>query len=131
MSQVFTRNNCPSGQTGSQVTYTVQANTYSSTVSQAAANQLAQNDINANGQAYANTNGTCTAYTCNTSNCSGVNKKCINGVCETGVRINKTSTYLKGTWTCTYVYRWSDCTESATYTETGTTACTIGPICLN
>jgi hypothetical protein len=60
-SQTFTRNNCPACQTGSQVTYTVQAGTYSSTVSQAAADQLAQNDIAANGQNYANTNGTCTS----------------------------------------------------------------------
>lgn len=56
----FTRNNCATGATGSTVTYTVPANTYSSTTSQAAADQLAQNDVNANGQNYANTNGTCT-----------------------------------------------------------------------
>jgi Family of unknown function (DUF5977) len=61
LSQVFTKNNCASVcDIGSQVTYTVPASTYSSTVSQAAADQLAQNDINANGQQYANTNGTCT-----------------------------------------------------------------------
>jgi hypothetical protein len=63
-SQNFTRNNCGTGYTGSTVTYTVQPGKYSSTVSQAAANQLATNDINANGQNYANANGTCT------SNCS-------------------------------------------------------------
>jgi YD repeat-containing protein len=131
MSQVFTRNNCPGGQTGSQVTYTVAANTYSSTISQADANQQAQNNINTNGQAYANTNGTCTGYTCNTGNCNAADKKCVNGVCETGLRINKTSTYKKGVWTCTYVYRWSDCSESQVYTETGTTACAIGPLCGN
>jgi YD repeat-containing protein len=131
MSQVFTRNNCPGGQTGSQVTYTVAANTYSSTISQADANQQAQNNINTNGQAYANTNGTCTGYTCNTGNCNAADKKCVNDVCETGLRINKTSTYKKGVWTCTYVYRWSDCSESQVYTETGTTACAIGPLCGN
>lgn len=59
----FTRNNCGAGYTGSTVTYTVPAGTYSSTISQAAADQLAQNDVNANGQAYANTNGTCTPLT--------------------------------------------------------------------
>ena len=57
----FTKNNCGTGYTGSTMTYIVPANTYSSTVSQAAANQLAQNDVNANGQAYANSNGSCTA----------------------------------------------------------------------
>jgi hypothetical protein len=55
----FTRNNCGSGYTGSQVTYTVPAGTYSSTVSQTDANTQAQNDVSANGQAYANANGTC------------------------------------------------------------------------
>lgn len=57
----FTPNNCSSGYTGSSIAYTVAPNTYSSAVSPAAANQLAVNDVNANGQNYANTNGTCAA----------------------------------------------------------------------
>jgi hypothetical protein len=57
MSQNFTKNNCTSGN-GSVVTYTVPAGRYeASTLS--AATALAQNDINTNGQNYANTNGTC------------------------------------------------------------------------
>jgi hypothetical protein len=59
-SGAFTRNNCPAGYTGSTVTYTVPAGTYISTISQLDADQQAQNDVNANGQAYANANGTCT-----------------------------------------------------------------------
>ena len=59
-SGTYTRNNCGSGYTPGTATYTVAANTYSTTVSQAAANQLAINDVNANGQNYANTNGSCT-----------------------------------------------------------------------
>ena len=59
-SQNFTRNNCLPGYTPSTVNYKVPAGTYSSIVSQAAANQLAANDITANGQNYANTNGACT-----------------------------------------------------------------------
>jgi hypothetical protein len=59
-SGTFTRNNCGTGYSGTPVTYTVAAGAYSSTVSQAAADALAQNDVNANGQAYANQNGTCT-----------------------------------------------------------------------
>ncbi|OUL60436.1 hypothetical protein B8T70_20400 [Flavobacterium sp. AJR] len=59
----FTRNNCGAGGTGSTVIYTVPANTYSSTFSQADADTQAQNAVNINGQAYANTNGTCTAIT--------------------------------------------------------------------
>jgi hypothetical protein len=60
-SGTYTRNNCSSGQTGSNVTYTVPAGTYSSQISQADANQKATNDVTANGQAYANTNGTCSS----------------------------------------------------------------------
>ncbi len=56
-SGTFTRNNCTAGQSGSNYTYTVAAHTYSSTTSQAAANQLAINDVNANGQNVTNTNG--------------------------------------------------------------------------
>ncbi|WP_276504888.1 DUF5977 domain-containing protein [Terrimonas pollutisoli] len=59
-SQSFTRNNCPSGQTGGSVTFTVPANTYYAST-QTDADALAQADVNANGQNYANTNGSCTA----------------------------------------------------------------------
>jgi hypothetical protein len=55
----FTRNNCPAGQVGTGVTYNVQAYRYYSITSQADADQLAQNEVNNNGQNYANTNGTC------------------------------------------------------------------------
>lgn len=61
VSQVFSRNNCPSGYVGGQVTYTVPAQTYSSSTSQAAADALAMNDISVNGQNYANINGACNA----------------------------------------------------------------------
>ncbi|MFN0290106.1 DUF5977 domain-containing protein [Pedobacter helvus] len=64
-SQLFTRNNCGTGYAGGEVLYTVAANTYSSTLSQAAADALALADISANGQNYANNNGTCVpASTC-------------------------------------------------------------------
>ncbi len=56
---VFTKNNCTGGNVGSTVTYTVPANSYSSTISKADANAKAQNEVDANGQAYANANGTC------------------------------------------------------------------------
>ncbi len=62
-SGIFTRNNCtPSWYVGTTVTYTVPAGTYSA-ASQAAADLLAQNDVDANGQAYANdpAHSTCTA----------------------------------------------------------------------
>jgi hypothetical protein len=59
-SQTFTKNNCAPGSVGSNVVYSVTANKYKSTVSQADADQKAQNEIDTNGQAYANANGTCT-----------------------------------------------------------------------
>jgi len=58
-SQTFTKSNCPEDATGTIVHYTVPASKYSSTVSQADADQQAQNDIDANGQAYANRVGRC------------------------------------------------------------------------
>lgn len=59
-SATVTRNNCNAGYQGSTVTYTVPANTYSSVVSQAAADSTAQAAANANGQVYVNSTGTCT-----------------------------------------------------------------------
>jgi hypothetical protein len=59
-SQTFTRNNCSPGYTPGTATYSVAAGKYASLISQADADQQAQNDINANGQNYANANGTCT-----------------------------------------------------------------------
>lgn len=61
-SAVFTKV-CTGGLTGSNVTYTVPAGTYTSIISQADADAKAQNDITINGQNYANTNGTCTQVT--------------------------------------------------------------------
>lgn len=58
-SGTFTRNNCGTGFIGGSAIYTVPANTFSAE-SQAAADALAQADVDANGQTYANTNGTCT-----------------------------------------------------------------------
>lgn len=59
-SQTFTRNNCPSGSTGSVYTYTVDAGQFESTISQADADKKATDDIAARGQAQANLFGTCT-----------------------------------------------------------------------
>jgi hypothetical protein len=61
-SQGFVKNNCATGYHGSTVVYTVVAGTYSSPVSQVAADNLALADIALNGQAYANAHGSCSAY---------------------------------------------------------------------
>jgi hypothetical protein len=58
-----TRDNCPPGFTPSTVTLTVPADTYSSLISVEDANNQAIAYINANKQAYANANGTCTDVT--------------------------------------------------------------------
>ncbi|OQP64632.1 DUF5977 domain-containing protein [Niastella populi] len=59
----FTKNDCGSGYIGGTAQYTVPAGTYTSTTSQAHANQLAQNDVDANGQSWVNTNGYCIELT--------------------------------------------------------------------
>jgi len=60
-SQVFTKKDCsPAYYNGSSITYNVNANKYYSFISLADADQKALDDIAANGQNYANANGTCT-----------------------------------------------------------------------
>ena len=114
---------CATGYTSLPVTYNVQPGTYSSTISQDDADQQAQNDVNANGQAYANAHGACTLI-CTSGNCSGVDKKCINGTCETASKIYTSSVQNHGSlWTCTYHYSWSDGSISADYTETSSSQC--------
>lgn len=56
-SKVFQKNNCSSF-VGTLVTYTIPSGQYNATT-QAAADALAQNDINGNGQNYANATGSC------------------------------------------------------------------------
>lgn len=58
-SQLFTKNDCTCG-APTAVTYIVPAGKYTGSTSQAAVDQLAANDLAANGQAYANANGACT-----------------------------------------------------------------------
>jgi hypothetical protein len=59
-SSSFARNNCGPGFVGGEVTYVVPAGRYTSTISQADADAQVIADITANGQVYANANGTCT-----------------------------------------------------------------------
>ncbi len=56
----FIRSNCGTGYTGGGKAYVVLQGKYSSTIGQAYVNQLAQNDVDANGQAYADQFGDCT-----------------------------------------------------------------------
>lgn len=120
----FTKNDCPAGYSGSTVTYIVSAGVYTSTYSQADADQQAQNAVNNNGQSYANTNGTCT------SNCScsgGAAWRCVNGGCERGVRVNTYAYYSGGSWVCVFHYEWSDGYWSQNYYQNTSTACWQDP----
>jgi hypothetical protein len=127
LSGTFAKNDCPSGYTGSQVVYTVPAGLYGGS-SPTAANVSAQNDINANGQSYANANGTCTPPACNQSQCaaSGPRYKCVNGACEMGIKVY-TSSVQTGPhlWDCTYHYEWSDGSWSQNYTEQSPASCML------
>jgi YD repeat-containing protein len=114
--QVFTKNDCQSGYMGSQVKYTVQANTYYSYIDVNDANSKALNDIATKGQGYANDNGKCILI-CTTGNCSGPSRKCINNNCETGVKTLYTSTNIGVQWECVYYYRWSDGSTSNYFIE--------------
>ncbi|QJB37297.1 hypothetical protein HF324_05295 [Chitinophaga oryzae] len=112
--QNFFKNDC-APDIGKIYKYEVPARKWSSPVSQAAADQLAQDDIDANGQAAANKYGSCA--------CSGEGKKFINGVCETGTMYYLSSVPENGQYRCTYEYQFSDGTTSGTYTKLSPTNC--------
>ena len=144
-SGTYTRNNCGTGQVGSQVNYYLPVGAYSSTISQADAEQKAVNDVSANGQAYANLVGTCSVYTCNSSNCTGITNKCVNNICETGLRYNSSTIYIKTIppgsppgsvaafyWKCTWHYQWSDGSVGPDNYEYNSIPCELGCVgCVN
>jgi YD repeat-containing protein len=118
--QSFIPQSCQGGYTSYQVTYAVPQGKHLSLVSVADANALAQADIAANGQAYANRFADCAMD----GPCTAVNQKKINCRCETASRINSSSYQnANGTWTCIYYYRWSDGSRSPDYSEITTTNC--------
>lgn len=59
-SKSIRKNDCGTGATGSVILYKVDANRYTSYISQAKADSMAQADIDSFGQSYANARGTCT-----------------------------------------------------------------------
>lgn len=64
------------------------------------------------------------------TSCSGDDKKCINGTCETGTKLYLSSTHQRdGTWRCSYVYYWSDCSVSDKFFETNGSSCSVGAEC--
>lgn len=127
----FTRNNCSSGSVGSTVTYTIAANSYTSTISQADADSKAQADITANGQNYANTYGTCSApLPCTISAASGFSLPS-SGISNSGTSVNfymvfySTSTTMSLGTSYTVAYVGGGCipsgSRSFTYSSSGRT----------
>ncbi len=113
------KNDCaPTQGSGSRVTYSVPAGTYTSTVDQPTANALATTDVANNKQAYANAHGTCS--------CAAEGQRFINGVCTTGTRYNSSTSQLpNGQWQCIYYYTFSDGYTSQNYTSVGSSPCSI------
>ncbi len=124
LTEGFVRNNCACNYMGSGiVTDTVQANTFTSHAGKWDANQLAQSYLNANGQNYANTHGSCVAISC-----SGVDKHIVFcTTCETGTKVYTSSVWSPSEheYLCTYHYHWSDGVDSVDYQEYDKTSCPI------
>lgn len=119
----FTRNNCGTGSQGSDVLYLVPEGAYTSTISKADADQKAINDVNQNGQNYANQNGTCTVVC---TNCS-YPKLCSNGVCLRGFKVYTSSVYnpSTGLYECTYHWEYSNGMWSADEIEYSSSPCPV------
>lgn len=105
--------------------YCVPAKTFSSTISQAHANQLAQNHINTNGQITANSTcfPMCSIEACS-NNYTEIDKRCINGVCETGIKVYTSCEYYSpGEVICEFHYEFSDGSWSTSSSHLSGTCC--------
>jgi hypothetical protein len=124
-SQTFFKNNCTGGKEGTSVKYTIPAGTYFSNLSVAAANNLAFDDINANGQNYANQNGLCLDRPLDPPSCDLPSRRMVNGVCKTGLKIYTSSVYDPGTnqYICTFHYEWIDGYQSGELQQFSPTPC--------
>jgi Family of unknown function (DUF5977) len=182
MSVTDTTESCDIGYVGGLVTYTVPFGRYTSIISQADADEKAQDDLDANADNYINSapnavcifstapqwewpeNGAtmcqgghlfvletdvnpnspsylqtrwsdvgpdsnCPPPNCNPSTCAaqGEAYACINDVCEMGIRVNTSSTYIpaSGLWECVYHYEYSDLSWSGNYIEYNTEQCAL------
>lgn len=72
---------------------------------------------------------TCPPPPCDANSCLGPANKCVNGVCEQGCKLYLSSVKIsRTTWQCTYVYRFSDGSQSAQYTEYKSSRCPVNTI---
>ena len=101
MSQDFTRDDCEVGYFGSTVTYIVPAYKYVSTISQADADQMAQDEIDANGQIFANTYGSCDSTTTTTTTSTTTTSTTTTSTTTTELTTTTTSTTTTTTTTTT------------------------------
>nr|WP_121272882.1 M57 family metalloprotease [Pedobacter schmidteae] len=111
-SGVFTKNDCPDGYVGGDVTYVVIAGKHQSVISQADADQKATSDLSSNGQQYANT-----SFGCHLRE----SVRYINGIKEVGIRkctLSVPALSASGYFDNTYHYQWSDGSISINYYET-------------
>jgi len=109
---IFTKNDCPSGYEGADVTYVVSAGKHKSAISQADADQKAASDLSSNGQQYANASTGC--------HLRG-SLRYINGVQEAGIRKCTESVPSRaesGYFDNTYHFQFSDGSISINYYET-------------
>lgn len=119
MNQVFKSNLCVGAEVPSDYNYVIPAGKYTSTLSLNDANAQARADLAANGQAMANSNGSC--------NCTGEMNKRIGGYCQTGTRVTTNSEYnSRGRYyVCTYHYEWSDGSRGEDLTEQNPNPCPV------
>ena len=108
----YTKNDCTSG-VGTVVAVTIPAGAFSSAISVAEANILA----NKYAQNIANQTGGCTCTSCPKGT------TCINGACTPGVKVYTSSVISHGEYICTYHYEFSNGTSSVNYTEHSATIC--------
>ena len=99
---LVTKNNCAYVEgTGLSVYFDVVYGKYKSAVSQGAADALAQAEVDAMGQAYANLNAGCS--------CTSEGQRYINGNCQTGQLYHGSAVQQgNGSWQCSYYYAFTD-----------------------
>lgn len=115
------KNDClPEQGLGGPVWYDVPTGKYKSTISQADADAMAQNDVATLGQVYANEHATCS--------CGAEGHRIVNGNCETGILYHSGSELQpNGQWKCTYYYSFSDGYITGNYFYYSSSPCPVDP----
>jgi YD repeat-containing protein len=106
-------------------TYKVSAGSYSSLISQGAADSMAIREVQDMAQIYADVYGKCKAKTQTCPDCPLPQRRCINGLCTPGVKVYTSSVVnpTTGKYDCTYHYEFSDGFKSIDITEESDAPC--------